>query len=270
MIHGPKTTLIALALTLGSLSTAQAQTPDGRLKVAFGPAATTGAGDSDFALAASVSYRFSDRFSFEVDLTGSDDPVRQFSDGMGGGFRSSGGTASTRNNWADLFGATGSWQMPRGRQTPFGADYLSLAGLGAGSSMAGMGSLNAVTDGRMLVGTVGFRYDLPVQGGRLRPYVGGGIGLVRTETDFSASGAGLSQAVSDAMQRAGVTAGRNLSVGRDSVSDSMTHTGMAASAGIGASLRVFRELSLDIDARYFRLDQGRDLARFGGGVSYRF
>jgi hypothetical protein len=45
---------------------------------------------------------------------------------------------------------------------------------------------------------------------------------------------------------------------------------VAGSAGAGASLRLFRGLFVDVDARYFRLDRDRNLARLGGGVSYRF
>ena len=37
-----------------------------------------------------------------------------------------------------------------------------------------------------------------------------------------------------------------------------------------ASFRVFQALSLDLDAKYYRLDRGRSLGTFGGGVSYRF
>jgi hypothetical protein len=49
-----------------------------------------------------------------------------------------------------------------------------------------------------------------------------------------------------------------------------SHTGPATGAGIGASIRVYKELSVDIDARYVRLDRDQNLGRFGGGVSYRF
>jgi hypothetical protein len=52
--------------------------------------------------------------------------------------------------------------------------------------------------------------------------------------------------------------------------DAFSHTGMMASAGVGASLRVFKSLSVDLNARYFRLDRSRNLGSFGGGVSYRF
>ncbi|MSO82636.1 MAG: hypothetical protein EXQ53_05015 [Acidobacteria bacterium] len=51
---------------------------------------------------------------------------------------------------------------------------------------------------------------------------------------------------------------------------STSSTGLATSAGVGASIRIFRQLSADLNARYFRLDRGRNLGRVGGGVSYRF
>jgi hypothetical protein len=39
-------------------------------------------------------------------------------------------------------------------------------------------------------------------------------------------------------------------------------------------VRLFRGLFADVDARYFRVERGldsdRNLARLGGGVSYRF
>lgn len=274
MIRAPKTTRFALMLALCLPAAAQAQTQDQRFKIAIGPAATTGSGDANVAVMASIGYRFSDRFSFEVDLTGIDASGRQFSDRefdrSRGGFGSAGTGRMSASNWADLFGSSSGRQMPGGTGSRFGADFLSLAGLGSGGSSMGVGGLRAITDGQTVIGTVGFRYDLPAQGGRLRPYVGAGLGMVRTENNFEVSGNGLSQVVSAAMTRAGVPAGSGFSMGRDSVSDSMSQTGMAASAGVGASLRVFRELSVDIDARYFRLDRGRNTARFGGGLSYRF
>jgi len=272
MINLTKASVITLLVVLGVVPAAQAQNE--RFKIALGPAATTDAGDANVALTASIGYRFSERFSFEVDLTGSDAPARQFSDrefsDTGSAFGGMTAGTMTSRNWAELFGSAGGRQRPGGAGSRFGADFLSLAGLGSGGSIMGLGGMRAITDGQMVIGTVGFRYDLPVQGGRLRPYAGVGLGLVRTKNSFNASGTGLNQLVSDAMTRAGVNAGAGFSMGGDSLSDSMSNTGMAASAGVGASLRVFRELSVDIDTRYFRLDGGRNTARFGGGLSYRF
>lgn len=263
----PLITLFAFTIAVGG-SPVQAQAQDPRFKVAFGPSVTTGTGDANIALTASIGYRFAERFAFEVDLTGSDDIARQFSDRGGSG--AFGSNARTANNWESLFSSRAGRSMPYGGSSPFGADLLALAGLRSGGSMSGVSGLRAETDGQMVIGTIGFRYDLPVQSGRLRPYAGVGLGLVRTEQRFEASGAGLNRLVSDAMIRAGISPGSGVAMGRDSVSDSMTRTGMAASAGIGASLRVFRELSIDIDTRYFRLDGQRNLVRLGGGLSYRF
>lgn len=171
-------------------------------------------------------------------------------------------------NRSQFFGGSGSGpRLPAGM---VGNEWRSLMGnLGSGGFAASLGGMSAIRDGQTMIGTVGFRYELPVQQGRLRPYVGGGLGLARTEENFKVSGRGLTQAFSDVMSRTGMTAGSG-SLDHYFLSDSVWHTGMAASAGIGASVRVFRELSVDIDARYFRLDRSRNVTRLGGGVSYRF
>jgi hypothetical protein len=39
---------------------------------------------------------------------------------------------------------------------------------------------------------------------------------------------------------------------------------------MGASLRVFKELWIDLNARFYLMDRDRQMGTFGGGVSYRF
>lgn len=260
--------ILGLLMTLCVVPAAHAQ--DQRLRVAFGPAAATGVGDGTLALTGSIGYRFSERFSFDVDLTTIDGAADRFSDrefGVGDAFAGTARTGDLMANLSPLFGGA----RPGGQGgRMFGGDWRALAGLGAGGFPRHLGGFRATADGRTTIGTAGFRYELPIQGGRLRPYVGGGLGLVRTEEIFRASAAGLSGTVSDALLRAGVTPPAGFSLGIDSLSESVSHVGVAVGAGVGASLRVFRELSVDIDTRYFRLAQGRNVARFGGGISYRF
>ena len=54
------------------------------------------------------------------------------------------------------------------------------------------------------------------------------------------------------------------------VESSVSHTGYAFSAGAGASIRMFRSLWADMDAKYFRLSRDRNIMRLGGGVSLLF
>jgi opacity protein-like surface antigen len=228
---------IAALAALICLAPSGAQAQDDRFRVSFGTAAATGTGDASLALSGSFGYRFSERFSFEVDVTGIDGAADRFQDRPFDTDQAFQGVARL-----------GDLVMGGGR---FGGNDRFRPGLGnpgnIGIGLPGLGSLRASTDGQTMIGTMGFRYEMPVQGGRLRPYVGGGIGLSRTSEDFSLT-----------YNNAGI------------ISDSVDHTGMAASAGLGASLRVFKDLSVDMDARYFRLSRERNVVRFGGGVSYRF
>ncbi len=53
------------------------------------------------------------------------------------------------------------------------------------------------------------------------------------------------------------------------LNSSETRTNPVVSGGFGASVRLFKGLSADVDARYFRFDHS-NMTRLGGGVSYRF
>jgi len=213
---------------------------DERVRLSIGTAATTGA-DDNLALTASAGYRFLEHFSFEVDFTatesGGSDFVRPFATAAGVGDGVVRGGVVTR----ERLGPQGGLPDPMRGQV-FDRIALFPPGLPARSNVD------------IALITAGFRYELPVQGGRLRPYVGGGLGIARTSEDFAVGGPILRPA------------GGGVSISRDSI----VRTGVAGSAGAGASVRLFRGLFADVDARYFRLDRDRNLARIGGGVSYRF
>jgi hypothetical protein len=209
---------------------------DERVRLSVGTAATTGGGDN-LAVTASVGYRFLERFTFEVDVTATESPGGDFVrplaaiGGPGGGIVRGG--VLTR-------GGPG---LPGGPMDRIQGQVFDRIAIFPPTPVR--------SDGHLALVTAGFRYELPIQGGRLRPYVGGGLGISRTDQDL----------VRPLLARPGVDI---------SAADSIVHTGIAASAGAGASLRVFKGLFADVDARYFRLDRDRDLTRLGGGLSYRF
>ena len=247
------TTLFRSLMLLATLWVpALAHAQDQRLRVSFGGATTAGAIDSQPAIAVSVGYRFSDRFSFDVEITGVDAAADRFSD-----FRFLGQSAAPAGVLR-----LGS-MMADSRRGLFGQTPLSGA-LGRVPSIGvpfPPGGLRIERDGRTALATFGFRYELPSQVTRFLPYVSGGIGIARTEESLRVSLA------SETPGRPGMNAAIRPNVDID---ETVSHTGLATSAGVGASIRLFWQLSADLDARYFRLDRGRNLGRFGGGLSYRF
>lgn len=240
-------TLLA-ALLVPALAHAQEQ----RLRVSFGGATTAGTLDSQPAIAASVGYRFANRLSFDVEVTAADGAADRFSS-------------------VPLFGrsAAGRAGIFRGGMMPAGSRQGVEARTPAAGASAGVLPIGAFSprdlridrDGSTALATFGFRYELPSQVMRFMPYLSGGIGIARTEESFSVS---LSPGIA---ARPGMNATARPIVDID---DTSSHTGLATSAGVGASIRIFRQLSADLDVRYFRLDRGRNLGRFGGGLSYRF
>jgi hypothetical protein len=104
--------------------------------------------------------------------------------------------------------------------------------------------LSASVDGSTVIATVGVRYELPTQTTRFRPYLSGGLGINNTDQELRIEPLGIDV--------------------------SMSRTGLAFDGGAGASIRVWRQLWGDVDAKYFRLSDDRDIMRLGGGVSYRF
>ena len=226
-----RTTFWAFAFTLLALPVSA---QDERLRLSIGTAATTGA-DDNLALTASAGYRFLEHFSFEVDFTatewGGSDFARPLATAAGSGGVVRGDVTRQR------LGPPGGLPDPmRGQVFDRIAVFPPIR-----------------RDADLALITAGFRYELPVQGGRMRPYVGGGLGIARTSEEFAVVGPLLRLGAAEGISR-----------------DSVVRTGVAGSAGAGASVRLFNGLFADVDARYFRLDRDRNLARIGGGVSYRF
>lgn len=231
--------MLLAALLVPALVHAQGQ----RLRVSLGGATTAGTIDSQPAVAASIGYRFTDRFGFDVEVTATEGAVDRLSDvqffGQSGGRE---GVVRLGSMMAD---------SRRGM-------FARVPSIGKPFSP---GDLRIERDGGTVLATFGLRYELPSQVTRLQPYVSGGFGIARTEERLMVSPA------SGMAARPGMSSTTRPNVDID---ETMSSTGLATSAGVGASIRIFKQLSADLDARYFRLDRGRNLGRFGGGVSYRY
>lgn len=253
-----KTTLLATLTMMAAVGFAP--TPllaqDQRLRVSLGTATTAGAVDSELALAASVGYRFSQLFAFEVEVTGIDAPADRFSN-------QSFAIGATGMSGRGRFGGTLAGG-PGFAQPANGGSFVNIPGVfnvPQGFNSVGFGRFTGSTEGQTLLATVGFRMEFPVQAGRLKPYVNAGMGVARTEKEFNVTPPTL------LASRGRLGMG---DMGWQGSDDSVSHTGLAGTLGLGASFRVYKELSLDVDARYFRLDRARNLGRLGGGLSYRF
>ena len=138
--------------------------------------------------------------------------------------------------------ASGLSESIRRRGGMFGRNVIGLPVLAALPIVPNR--FRASLDGSTFIGTVGVRYELPGQTARFRPYLSGGLGLNTTDQDLRVETLGIDASVS--------------------------RTGFAFDGGAGASVRVWRQLWADMDAKYFRLSGDRDIMRLGGGVSYRF
>ena len=239
-----KTSPLAALMTLALLVPSTARAQDQRFRASFAPAAASISGDAELALGGTFGYRASKHLWFEGDLT--------WIDAAAGGLRnrdvSFGGFATSLASYTDI---------GRGGPVRFGGGTLpgrpglpNFPGLPALPILPGGGisQLRASTDGSTLVGTMGVRWEVPVETVRFRPYVAGGIGLNNTDQRFRLS------AVSFIPE----------------IDESASHTGYALSGGVGASVRVAGQLWADMEAKYFRLSQDRDVMRVGGGVAYRF
>ena len=229
--------LFTLALFVAMApSIASAQGDDQRLRVSFAPAAATVSGDAELALSGSVAYRFSQHLWFEGEITWIDAAAggflgRQFAfdtDGIG-----TGAVTEAVRHRAEMFGGR---RFPNGIQLP---DFPNVPDLPA---------IRTSTDGSTMIGTIGLRYELPVQTARFRPYVGGGLGINNTDQELH-------------FERSSTT---------EPFDGKVSHTGYAFSAGAGSSIRILPNLWADVDAKYFRLSQDRNIMRLGGGISVRF
>ena len=234
-IPAPLVALIAFILFAPVLAQAQ----DQRFRVSFAPAVATVGGDAELALQGTFGYRFSEHFWFEGDLTWIDAAAGGFLDWN---FAFDGRVA----NASDLAGMVRRRTGMFGRGLPGGIRVPTLPNIPNGP--IGIGLLRASAGGSTMIGTLGIRYELPVQTERFRPYVAGGLGINNTDQEFEFSATAFTPAI-DA---------------------SASHTGHAFNVGAGASVRVAGPFWADVDARYFRLSRDREIMRLGGGVSFRF
>lgn len=203
-----------------------------RLRLSFAPAVATVSGDAELALGGTVGYRFSDHFWFEGDVT--------WIDAAAGGFRSQSFDMDGRQmSWSDTLSRVGGLFGGRRSGLRF-PDFPNVPTI--------PDRFNASIDGSTFVATLGLRYEFPVQTARFRPYVSGGLGINTTDQEVRVEATSLTSAIER----------------------SLSHTGYAFNAGAGASVRVFQQLWADVDAKYFRLSQDRNVMRLGGGVSVRF
>jgi opacity protein-like surface antigen len=222
-----------------------AHAQDQNLRISFGAGVTAGAIDGEPSFSGSVGYRFSRYFSFDVEVVGAlgaadrfDDRLLAFGDGREVGIGRIGSLVGRNRN--------------------------GLSGSIPNLSIVNPINLRVETDGNTLLSTAGVRFLIPARGDRFQPYVSAGFGVSRTEETIRLSSEALA-AFSGVPGRPG----NGLLAGLD-LDETTSHVGLAGTAGIGASFRVFKALSLDLDAKYYRLDRGRNLGTFGGGVSYRF
>lgn len=201
-----------LALVAFAPGVAHAQEP--RIRLAASAAAATIEGEAELALAGSIAYRFARGFWFEGELTWIDE-----------GSRASGNLA-----------IPGPLPIPDQLPGGHGAD---------GSIPIAFDPIATTRERTTLIGTIGLRYELPVETERFRPYLAGGLGINQTDEALRVEGL-------------------------DTVLEDTSHTGYAFNAGAGVSVRLVRQLWADLDARYFRLSRDRNSMRLGGGLSVRF
>ncbi len=234
----PAVILAAAAAIMLAPGTARAQEP--KVRITFGGGVAAGAIDGEPTFNLSAGYRFSERFSFDVEVAGADAAADRF--GM---------VPMT------LDGAQTTTNLRMGTFTIGGRGGASFPNVNVGPGQPGLQDYRINNEGSTVLTTIGFRYGLPSSNERFRPYVSGGMGISITEENFS-----VGILAPDTRNR--TTANTNI------IDASNTHTGMALSGGVGASLRVFKQLSVGVDARYYRLDRGRNLGTFGGSISYGF
>lgn len=233
-----KSAPVAALMAFVFLAPAAAQAQDQRFRVSFAPAVATVSGDAELALGGTFGYRFSEHFWFEGDFT--------WIDAAAGGFR---------DNVLDFdrgqMNYTGMRDIMTGGAVRFGSGRFpggTFPNLPNLPNLPGLGQMRASIDGNTMIGTLGVRYELPVQTTRFRPYLAGGLGINNTDQTFRLDPTALTPRIDE----------------------SRSHTGYAFSGGAGASIRLVSQLWADIDAKYFRLSQDRNIMRLGGGVSVRF
>jgi opacity protein-like surface antigen len=223
----PILALMALLTLVPATASAQNQ----RFRVSFAPSMATLGGDAELALGGNFGYRVSEHFWFEGDLT--------WFDAAAGGLRDREFDLDVRTANAGLL------ETVRRRGGTFGRVGIGFPALSNLSNFPiGVNRLFAATAGSTIVGTLGVRYELPVQTARFRPYVSGGLGINNTNQE--------------------------LRIDPLTIDESISRTGYAFSTGAGASVRLAGQLWGDVDAKYFRLSHDHDIMRLGGGVTFRF
>jgi len=232
--------VMALFAWITPPSSAQAQ-DDGRISLSITPAMATISGDTEFALAGTVDYRFARHLSFEGDITwinaaagGFRNRILDFGDGRVD-------ATSTINTLVQrtvaVFGGRNN-RFPN-FDTPIGTIVPALPTIG---------NLSAETGGNTWIGTMGVRYEPATETNRFQPYVAGGFGVNYTTEEFRLDAKSASQIIDQ----------------------SVSNSGLAFSAGGGANIRLAGPVWAAADARYFRLSRDRDVIRFGGGITVKF
>ena len=223
-------TLMVVLVLVPDAVSAQEQ----RFRVSFAPSVAALGGDAELALSGQAAYRFSEHFWFEGDLT--------WLDAAAGGLRDRRFPVDFPIAYASDFG-----ELIRRHGGTFGRNLTGLpvlSNLSIFPILPFYPSFSATADGSTFIATVGVRYELPRQTARFRPYVSGGLGLNNTDQELRIEPLGI-----DASE---------------------SRTGFAFNGGAGASVRVWKQMWADVDAKYFRLSGDRDIMRLGGGVSVRF
>jgi hypothetical protein len=214
--------ILVVALVPG---VAQAQEP--RIFASFVPALAATSGDAELGVGGTVGYRFAEHLWFEGDVTWIDAAAREHHFRPG---RYRHGIGGIRRSYSFGPGLPGFPDLP-----PF-------------PELPELPEVRTSTDGHTFIGTMGLRYEFPVQTARFRPYVSGGIGINNTDQEIRIEATPLSPLLVD----------------------SLSHTGYAFSGGAGTSIQLYRALWAAVDAKYFRLSNGRNIMRFGGGATVRF
>jgi opacity protein-like surface antigen len=238
---------------------------EGRLRLSGSFAGTAGQWGSEAAYGASLGYRFSRRFAMDVELTGIPDAA--------GSLGRIGGMGDGRATPTRMVGPSRGPMAPgTGRQPTTGR--LPVTGRVPTPAVTGFGR----AESEALLGTANLRAEFRADNERVRPYLTGGFGIARVESEVEAFEVSETPANVDPRQRPD---GRGFFVGPgDGVNGVpvplgraglQTQTDLALVVGGGLSVRLVKGLFVDADARFFRLlDPGRNVGRFGGGLSYRF
>jgi hypothetical protein len=217
-------------ITVFALVPATASGQEQRFRVSLAPSVAASGGDAELALSGTAAYRFSEHFWFEGDVT--------WLDAAAGGLRE-------RDIDFPVPYPIDFTEITR-RGGMFNGDGIRLPGFPSVPIFPPfpISQVSASVDGSTFIATVGLRYELPRQTSRFRPYLAGGLGVNHTDQEVRIEALGIDASAS--------------------------RTGYAVNGGAGATVRVWRQLWADVDARYFRLSGDRDIMRLGGGVSFRF